>query len=113
MRTILVVGEDEALQNTRSALLRQVGTEVLSASVANAARTLTMRRFDLVVICHSLSLEEKIDITTLAHRPKAGTRVLQLVCPHDKELNEEHIADVSVGADPKTFVDKVTELLHL
>jgi DNA-binding response OmpR family regulator len=68
MRAILTISHDEMLLATRAAVLRKTKAEVVAATANEAKKILKTRQFDLVVLCHSLSIEETLEIASLAHQ---------------------------------------------
>jgi hypothetical protein len=78
MRSILAVGSDEGLLRTRVAVLERTKADVTHASPETALKLLATTPFDLVVLCHSVSLADTIRIADAAHR-WADVYALQLV----------------------------------
>jgi hypothetical protein len=112
MRSILAVGRDERLLNTRAAVLRLVPAEVMEALPDNAFEKLQTLRFDLVVVCHSVSRSESEEIGDLARSHRNGIRVLQVV-PGDSSVipTAETWADDIADSHPGRLVDKVKKML--
>jgi hypothetical protein len=114
MTTILSIGQDCGLLFSRAAVLRQAKADVITADFRDAMETLANQRFDLVVLCHTLSAEEMIELGRAAHELQKGVRVLQVVSE-----TEPYLGDVDVNADdvspanPATLVDKVVEMLDV
>jgi hypothetical protein len=108
MPTILAVGEDEILLSVRSAVLRCTGAEVLNSTASGAAEALAMRKFDLVILCHTLSVGEATEIAL--HARREGVRVLQIVPITTPELSFVP-ADDLIPSAPKFLMEKVWELL--
>jgi DNA-binding response OmpR family regulator len=55
MGKILSVGMDGALLRTRHTVLQQTGAEISSASPTEALRLLEFGKFDLLILCHTLT----------------------------------------------------------
>jgi DNA-binding response OmpR family regulator len=114
MVTILAIGQDPGLLSSRAAVLRKSKADVITADLVDAVAALKNQRFDLVVLCHTLSTEEMMDLGRAAHRLQNGVRVLQVVSD-----TEPYQQDYSVDADdvspsnPARLVDKVIDMLHL
>ena len=114
MVTILSVGKDCDLLDSRAAVLRQAKADVITADFTNAMQTLRNQRFDLVVLCHTLTTEEMIEVGRAAHELQNGVSVLKLVSdtrPYG-ENNDADADDVS-RSNPAILVEKVVEMLHL
>jgi DNA-binding response OmpR family regulator len=78
MRTILAISKDDSLLVTRAAVLRRTNAEVIAAKANEAKKLLKERRFDLVVLCHTLSPEETLEIASLAHQQTIAVPVLKV-----------------------------------
>jgi DNA-binding response OmpR family regulator len=94
MRTILTISQDEMLLATRAAVLRQTKAEVVAAMASEAKDILKSRQFDLVVLCHSLSPEETLEIASLAHQQTIAVPVLTVI-PNADHVAESHRARLS------------------
>jgi DNA-binding response OmpR family regulator len=114
MRTILSVSQDDALLSTRTAVLRQTDAEVIAAKPNEAKKILRKRRFDLVVLCHSLSLQQTLEIASLAHEQMIAIPILKVVA-NSEPLSEWTFvaADAATSSDPRMLVEKVAELLNV
>ncbi len=114
MTTILAVGQDAGLLSSRAAVLRRSRAEVITTNFRDAVKTLTDQRFDLVILCHTLSSEEMIEVGRTAHRLQSGVRVLRLVSDTlpSQQDSVVDIDDVS-RSNPAILVDRVVRLLHL
>jgi CheY-like chemotaxis protein len=112
MPTILTVGQDEMLLSTRAAIFRNMQEDVVAANVRDALHILEDNHFDLVVLCHTLSLLEMIQISALAHQRNPGTRVLKVIAtPFHTETAADVNADEEAPSDPHILVRRVKELL--
>lgn len=76
MGKILSVGLDPALLQTRNLVLKRTGAEVVSAVVEQAMMMLESRHFDVVVICHTLSKNDKRCICRLVELFWPNSRML-------------------------------------
>jgi DNA-binding response OmpR family regulator len=112
MLSILAVGRDERLLNTRAAVLRLSHADVVQALPDQALKMLQTVQFDLVVLCHSVSRSESTEVADLARLRTRGIRVLQVV-PGDSSLvpAAETWADDIADSHPGRLVDKVRNLL--
>jgi CheY-like chemotaxis protein len=55
MARVLLVGVDELLQQTRAAVLRPIGADIVCSGPGSALEVMEEQECDLVVLCHSLS----------------------------------------------------------
>ena len=79
MRTILSISQDDGLLLARTAVLRRTDAEVIAARADEAKKILKKRRFDLAVLCHSLSSEDTIEIASLARHQTIAVPALRVV----------------------------------
>jgi hypothetical protein len=108
---ILAVGQDEALLVSRAAVLCKTTAEVMRAGPDGALGLLRQKRFDAIVLCHTLSIQESIDLANAAHG--RGTLVVQVLPGSSSNQGYESIpADVLADADPERLVSQVAEVLH-
>ena len=110
MPTILSISQDESLAASRSAVLRLTGAEVQTSTAADAPPLLKARRFDLVVLCHTIALEQATEIAALAHRRHRRTPVLQLI-GDGRDLSPPGLADDIAPAEPASLIAKAVSLL--
>jgi DNA-binding response OmpR family regulator len=77
--TILVYGNDQMLVATRRLILERAGYTVFTAeSLSNAALVLMARQIDVLVLCQTLSDEERGAVLETAHALKPKTRCAAL-----------------------------------
>ena len=112
MRSILAVGLDAGLLHTRAAVLRRTNAEVTQAEPEAAIGILKLIPFDVVLLCHTLSVVDSIRITQAARQCDAC--VLQVVTG---ALWSPSYDDVPVDglceADPVLLLDRVGEALKM
>jgi hypothetical protein len=98
----------KCFSQTRAAVLRRTKAEVIAATASEAKKILKSRKSDLVVLCHSLSREETLEIASLAHQQTIGVPVLNVVSNADPVSEWRFIAPDSVAScDPKRLIEKV------
>lgn len=113
MVTILSVGQDCNLLSSRAAVLMRTKAVVVNADFNNAMQALRDQRFDLVVLCHTLSTEEMIEVGRAAHELQKGARVLRVMSDTRPHAGDDYIdADDVSQSNPVSLVDKVIEMLH-
>jgi CheY-like chemotaxis protein len=77
--SILCVGQDAGLLDTRAALLRRIGAEVQCANgVAKALRAIESADFDLLILCYNMQESEKRIISSAAHQQPHSPLILLL-----------------------------------
>jgi DNA-binding response OmpR family regulator len=114
MRTILSISQDEELLLSRSEVLRLTDAKVIAARAAEAKKILKERRFDLVVLCHSLSSEDTLEIVGLARHKTVAVPVLKIVSQADPVSEWTDLAsDPTAPYKPEVLVEQVQELLNL
>jgi DNA-binding NarL/FixJ family response regulator len=109
---VLLVGEDELLQQTRAAVLRTIGAEVICSGPQTALGVQQDRECDLAVLCHSLpeSLSAILAETIRSRWPK--TRILLVTSSRIWEAAEAIPAvDAISSADPESLILHSIELL--
>ena len=112
MRTILLVGEDELLLNTRAAVLHTVGAETVTCRSDAALALLHERRFDLIVLCHSISPDLCEALAEAIHARWAGTRILLVSSTRVGDPgNPLPEIDAITSADPERLIGRTVELL--
>jgi hypothetical protein len=79
MLAILLVGEDLQLLATRGAVLRKVDADVDLGRPEEAAARMAARRYDLLVLCHTLREKDAEAITLMARQGWPGIQILQIV----------------------------------
>jgi DNA-binding NtrC family response regulator len=113
MATILLIGEDAMLLDTRAAVLGKIGVEVICSNTASALTMQAARECEVVVLCHSLREDECAAITETLHQRWPRTRVLLMIAQRDWGSAEAKAAVDSVSsADPQRLIGKATELLR-
>jgi DNA-binding response OmpR family regulator len=103
---ILSVSNDKSLLESREMLLREFGYEVTSAWGASESLKHCTAKFDLLIVGHSMSNEEKRAIVTV-FRAHNSAPVLAL-----HRENEEMLEDVDfeIPPDPQALLSAVASL---
>jgi hypothetical protein len=94
-------------------VLKKTGADVVSCNASEALELVALRRFDLVVLCHSVSTIEAERIADNVHKHSGKTRVLMVI----SGLNADVTASSSkVNAmtlpDPARLIARAAELLE-
>ena len=93
---LLVVSRDGPLLHTRDLMLGTFFSVCTAGTVAEARNLIEQERFDLLVLCHSLTEEECRHLTKLAHRKRSTVKVLA-TSPRGRDVKPW--ADVQIGVD--------------
>jgi hypothetical protein len=113
MYKILLAGRDSRLLATRAAVLQKISDHVVSCNASEAPTVIESESPNLVVLCHSLSLEDAEKIADKAHERGDGTRVLMLLSEADPNgLERETKFDAVTLSGPARLIKRTTELLQ-
>jgi CheY-like chemotaxis protein len=113
MPKILLVGQDFRLLATRAAVLAKTHANVVCCSAIEALKILDGERFDLVVLCHSLTESEVARVTETVHRRWAATRILLVVSNVAQERLYKGVDfDATSLPDPDRLIGRTAELLQ-
>jgi DNA-binding response OmpR family regulator len=112
MSTVLLIGEDELLLQTRAAVLRTIGAETLCCDVSSALTLMEDRQCELVVLCHSLPIHLCETIAEIIHARWPKTRLLLVTAtPGWEQTDLPGLMDAVSSADPDRLVGRTVELL--
>ncbi len=113
MPKILLAGQDVRLLETRAAVLRKTGAEVVYCEGAQVCNIVVSEVPDLVVLCHSLLEVEAEAIADKVHEYCPKTRVLLVVSQMaDERQNGDAKFDATSLSEPRRLVIRATELLR-
>jgi CheY-like chemotaxis protein len=113
VRKILLAGQDPRLLTTRAAVLKQTGAEVVSCNASEALKLVESKRFDLVVLCHSVLAGEAATIADRAHKHNDKTWVLMVISGMNPEsLGDAAKFDAVTLPDPARLLAQAAELLQ-
>lgn len=110
MAAILSLGEDAFLLETRAAVLRRTGAEVVSANLASALPYLETRCFDIVVLCHSVPVHLCRTLGEIIQQNWPATRLLRLSTARAWEEAEPAGIDIS-SPQPEQLLEHTVILL--
>jgi hypothetical protein len=113
MYRILLAGQDPRLLATRAAVLNRISEHVVSCNASGALRFLESESPNLVVLCHSLSMEDAERIADKAHERGSGTRVLMVVSEvYPERRPRDDKFDAVTLPKPARLIERTTELLQ-
>jgi DNA-binding response OmpR family regulator len=108
MATVLPVGEDEILLNTRAAVVRTTGASTVCSLTTSALALLAEQGCDLVILCHSVPDYVCTTLAEIIRCQWPGTRILRLAAG---SAWEEDGSVAVCSADPESLVQRTVELL--
>lgn len=108
---ILCAGRDRPLLFTRARVLEEAGYIVTSTSTsAETIETFFSGDFDIVILCHSIPLEERQRVATLVHMHSPSTPVIALA---DMASRRYDFGDLTVDSDADTLLRSVPLALNM
>ncbi|HUB20252.1 MAG TPA: hypothetical protein VL990_16545 [Acidobacteriaceae bacterium] len=103
---VLCVGRDVVLNRTRRLILEKSFEVKVAQNVGEALALLSGQRFDLALLCHSLSESESREVVEFVHRLPSPIRILALSEGRDSLLLGPQ-DDECVSAGPADLLKKV------
>ncbi len=112
MSSVLLVGEDELILQTRSAVVRTTGANTLCCRGSAALAIQHECECDVVILCHTLPRDYCAALAEVIHTRWPGTRVLLVSSTRMWEQTDAPEAiDAVSSADPERLVGRTIELL--
>lgn len=110
--TILLVGEDRPLLDSRALVLH--GTSISTVTTdADGIANLCLEQCDLVVLCHSIRPERLVSVSNDVRRRWPGVRILQIVKSEFEPSRIPHYADgIAASFHPAELIDTAFRLLR-
>lgn len=112
MRTILLVGEDALLLESRALLLRSTGAETITASTYQFARQSAAEGVELVVLCHTIPAALRGAISDDARRRWTVPVVQVLKNEFEAEPTLRYADGIVLSGEPAKLVRCASELLN-
>jgi response regulator RpfG family c-di-GMP phosphodiesterase len=113
MPKILLVGQDEGLLETRSAVLKKTGAVVTSYIGNDALKVVQSEMPDLVVVCHSLPMDDAESVADGVRICCPKTRILLVLSVVADRPYKETKFDAISPAEPSSLIARSTELLRI
>ena len=108
---ILCAGRDRPLLFTRARVLEEAGYIVTATSTSSdTIETFFSGDFDLVILCHSIPLEERERVAKLVHLHSPSTPVIALA---DMASRRYDFGDLTVDSDADTLLRSVPLALNM
>jgi hypothetical protein len=113
MLAILLLGEDLGLLATRAAVLRRVDADVDLCRPQDCSARMNARRYDLLVLCHTLRERDAEAITQQAQQRWPNVQILQIVRERWMEKAQRRGIALVSTPEPLRLVERTRALLHL
>jgi hypothetical protein len=108
---ILSAGRDRPLLFTRNRVLEEAGYNVIATSTAaDTVEKFFDGDFDLIILCHSIPLEERERIATLVHMHSPSTPVIVLA---DLPTRRYTFGDLTVDSDATSLLQSLPVALAM
>jgi len=111
MAAILLLGDDAFLLETRAAVLRTTGAEILTSDLSAALTYLEGRCFDIVILCHSIPTHVCYTLAGIIRQNWPATRVLRLSAAREWEESEALIGVDICLSQPQQLIEHTVMLL--
>jgi DNA-binding response OmpR family regulator len=108
---VLVVSRDETLLRTRKLILGAFFAVQGAGRSSEAKALLKTKRFDLIVLCHSLTNDEGEQIAALAHERNPRPLILAMTASSRSVMKPWADKQLGVDAGPYELVKKCAEML--
>jgi DNA-binding response OmpR family regulator len=106
----LAVGRDPLLLETRAQVLRSAGYTVVSAlSIEQAFQHFVSGDFDIVILCHSIPVQDRERLTSAVHSRSPNTPVVVVAARFSAM---DRFADAMVENDPAVLLQEIPKLLR-
>jgi hypothetical protein len=111
MAAILSIGEDAFLLETRAAVLRRTGAEVVNTNIVSALSYLETRCFDLVILCHSIPIHLCRTLGEIIQLNWPATRLMHLSTLRSWEQSEIQAGVDICAPEPEQLLEHTILLL--
>jgi CheY-like chemotaxis protein len=108
---VLVVGRDEMLLRTREMILGAFFVVQGAGRFPEAVAAMRRGRFDLIVLCHSLTGDECEALALLAQEQTPRSLILAMSASSQKSVRPWADKQLGVDAGPYALVKKCAEML--
>lgn len=108
---VLVVSRDEMLLRTRKMILGAFFDVQTAGTSSEAKALLKAKRFDLIVLCHSLTNDECEQLAALARSQSPRPQVLAMCASSRSSARQWADKQLGVDAGPYGLVKKCAEML--
>ena len=106
----LTVGRDPLLLETRSQVLRSAGYTVVSElSIEKAFKDFRTGDFDIVILCHSISVRNREALANAIRSHSPNTPVIVVAA---RLSAIDRFADATIPNDPVILLQEIPKILH-
>jgi hypothetical protein len=106
---VLQFGRYRLLLETRSKVLQMAGLSVVNTFTSEeCAKEFLAEYFDLVILCHSLSIEERQLMASFVHRRNSSTPVILISMSEESDPSMNAV----LGSEPQNLVRDVQKILR-
>jgi CheY-like chemotaxis protein len=114
MPKIILAGNDFRLLVTRAAVLGRTGASVVCCSAAEALGAIPKEKFDLAVLCHTISDDDAHELSEVIHRLWPKTKILRVVSNVAPDmLCKGAEFDAISAAEPRRLIRRTSEMLEM
>jgi DNA-binding response OmpR family regulator len=112
MATVLLIGDDDLLLQTRAAVLRTISLETLCSDISSAVGVLMSRHCDVVIFCHSLPRHVCETLSQIIRCRWPSTPLLLISAGRSWEQSEDAgIVDGVTSSEPDHLIQRMIELI--
>ena len=111
MPAILLIGEDEFLLETRAAVLRTTGAEMVCTDVSSALSRFQKNNYDLALLCHSIPGPVCQTLIDVIRQNWPSTRILLVSAIRNWEQVESGDGVETCTPNPERLIQRTIELL--
>ena len=108
---VLIVGRDETLLRTREMILGAFFQVEGAGRFVEARALLNRQNFDLIVLCHSLTISECEQLVQLAHEQNPRPQILAMSSSSHATVKPWADKQLGVDAGPYGLVKKCAEMV--
>lgn len=111
MRSILLVGENPALQVSRAAVLGRLGVTVDACGGAEAIARIGEKRYAVVVLCHSLYGVGEDEMIQRTREVSPETVVFKVIPEHRATRHLPQGVAALLTGDPNEMLERIGQLV--
>lgn len=112
MSKILLAGNDLRLLGTRAAVLARTSANVTCCDTPDVMKALTAERYNLIVLCHSLTNVQIDEITAIVQQHSPQTKILMMTSNAAQERFYNGV-EATISSEPGRLILRASELLEL
>lgn len=110
-RRVLLFGHDDMLLHTRSLILEGAGFQVWTAqNLGHAAETMVIQQIDALILCQTLSADERSKAIVMGEALCPEMKVLVLEDEYARAPRRKAVAALDTITSPVTFIAAVRRM---